>query len=70
MISLPLPHCVGATPHKLVWKFGYQPEKMKHLGLHDWISLYLLQDALQWFHEGAAVLFLVSMVEVVKQESV
>ncbi len=43
---------------------------MKHLSLHDWISLYLLQDALQWFHEGAPVLFLVNVVEVVKQESV
>jgi len=29
-----------------------------------------LQDALQWFHEGAPVLFLVNVVEVVKQESV
>jgi len=66
MISLPLLYCIDATLHKLVWKFGYQPEQVKHLGLHDWISLYLLQDALQWFHEGAAVLFLVNVVEVVK----
>jgi membrane-associated PAP2 superfamily phosphatase len=66
MISLPLPHCIGATPDKLVWKFCYQPEQMKHLGLHDWISHYLLQDALQWFHEGVAVLFFFDVVEVVK----
>ena len=49
---------------------GYRPEQVKHLSLHDWISLYLLQDALQWFHKGAPVLFLVNVVEVVKQESV
>ena len=70
MISLPSPHCIGATPHNLVWEFGYQPEQMKHLGLHDWISLYLLQDALTKNNEGAAVLFLVNVVEVMKQEPV